>query len=263
MNDKKRPLLFDALNIDTLDKNQQIMINAIDAMLPQTQCGLCGYRDGCLPYAHAIITKNEQTNLCVPGGDETSANISRYLNRPIKKAMPSKWPIHPATARPTKMLAIINASDCIGCTKCILACPVDAIIGTGKHIHSIIPDLCTGCELCIAPCPVDCIELTAHPNQTLSSHNYRQQYHHHLWRMTKDIEHKPIVSHTQAILGNLNIQENPTIPNKDYTDKMVKLAKLRTQIKKLEKQLNICFNEQKSLELNKLKQELIDAENTL
>lgn len=83
MSKRTRPLLFDVLNICALDEAQQTMIDDIDAMLPQTQCGLCGYRDGCLPYAHAIVVNGEKTNLCVPGGDALSAAISHYLNRPV------------------------------------------------------------------------------------------------------------------------------------------------------------------------------------
>lgn len=256
MSKRTRPLLFDVLNIHTLDESTQAMIDDIDAMLPQTQCGLCGYRDGCLPYAHAIVVNNEKTNLCVPGGDALSAAISQYLNRPIYPAAPSKWEIDPITLRPTKMLAVIDESSCIGCTKCIPACPVDAIIGTAKHMHSIVPDLCTGCELCLAPCPVDCIDVTVHPNQALASEVYREQYHHHLHRMTAEIQHKPIVSHTQAVLGSLVEDAKPLNINKDTAEQAVKLAKLRTQIKKLEKQLSICFDEQKSIELHNLKQQL-------
>lgn len=261
MSKRTRPLLFDVLNICALDEAQQTMIDDIDAMLPQTQCGLCGYRDGCLPYAHAIVVNGEKTNLCVPGGDALSAAISHYLNRPVYRAAPSKWQIHPITLRPTKMLAVIDESACIGCTKCIPACPVDAIIGTAKHMHSIVPDLCTGCELCLAPCPVDCIHIITHPDQTQDSDTYREQYYHHLHRMAAEIQHKPIVSHTQAVLGSLSADTQPAI-NKDTASHAVKLAKLRTQIKKLEKQLAVGFDEQKSKTLEHIKQQLADAESS-
>lgn len=125
----------------------------IDAVLPQTQCGLCGY-GGCLPYAKAMVDGEASINLCPPGGVDTlhaladllHCDPSPYVAELTEKALPPR-------------VAIIREAECIGCTKCIQACPVDAIIGSAKLMHTVITDACTGCELCIPPCPVDCIDL--------------------------------------------------------------------------------------------------------
>ncbi len=129
------------------------LIQTIDALLPQTQCGKCGH-DGCQPYAEGIAA-GEAINKCPPGGQATVAALAELLERP---ALPL------AEAPVPTQLAVIREAECIGCTKCIQACPVDAIVGGAKYMHTVLPDLCTGCELCIPPCPVDCIELvTAAP----------------------------------------------------------------------------------------------------
>jgi len=125
------------------------VIDRIDALLPQTQCGQCGY-PGCRPYAEAIYNKNENINKCVPGGKVTIIALSELLGR---EAVP---PIKTQTV-PAK--AIIDESNCIGCTLCIKACPVDAIIGAPKYLHQVIASECTGCALCVAPCPVECIHM--------------------------------------------------------------------------------------------------------
>lgn len=140
-----------------LSDQQVSLIVQIDQLLPQTQCGLCGHRDGCLPYAKSI-SEGEAANKCVPGGQPVADALAQLLDRPRLIAESSVWDIQ-ADGRPQQMKAIIREDECIGCTKCISACPVDAIIGSGKLMHTILTDLCTGCELCIPPCPVDCIDL--------------------------------------------------------------------------------------------------------
>lgn len=251
------PLLFDPLAIETLTTDEQQKIWQIDAILPQTQCGLCGYREGCLPYAHAIITKGEQPNLCVPGGDDVARQIANMTNIPFAPAMPSKWATDPDTNRPVKMLAVIDEDACIGCTKCIPACPVDAIIGTAKHMHAIVPDLCTGCELCLPPCPVDCITLIPHNDNQISNNTYRQQYYAHLDRLARDVTdtQKPITSHTEAIISNAITAETVAI-SADVAQITVRQAKLRTQIKKLQKQLSLRDDPIKQAELGRLQEEL-------
>lgn len=126
------------------------IVEKIDAILPQSQCGQCGY-PGCKPYAEAIANGDVITK-CIPGGQPTVVKIAELLGVDV-----------PATdfeeSAPAAMVAFIDEEMCIGCTKCIQACPVDAIIGTNKAMHTIIPDLCTGCELCVAPCPTDCISM--------------------------------------------------------------------------------------------------------
>lgn len=172
------PVLFDELALDTLEAHTQALIAQIDACLPQTQCGLCDHPDGCLPYATAIVVANEPHNKCVPGGQPVTDAIAAILKKPTLPAAPSKWSTNPDTKRPTEVRAIIREEDCIGCTKCIPACPVDAIVGTGKHMHTIFTDLCTGCELCLPPCPVDCIDLV--PVSRTPSIEERQNEQQHL-----------------------------------------------------------------------------------
>jgi electron transport complex protein RnfB len=128
------------------------LADRIDALLPQTQCTQCGFA-GCRPYAEAIAEGRSDINHCPPGGAAGITALARLLGRPER-------PLDPANGveKPT-VLARIVEPECIGCTKCIQACPVDAIVGGAKLMHTVIADLCTGCELCLPPCPVDCIEL--------------------------------------------------------------------------------------------------------
>jgi electron transport complex protein RnfB len=140
------------------------LVQRIDALLPQTQCTKCGY-EGCSPYAHAIADGTADINQCPPGGDEAVAKLAVLLGRAPK-------PLNPANGayRPPQV-AVIDEEICIGCTKCIQACPVDAIVGASKYMHTVIASWCTGCELCIPPCPVDCIALepvAALPDANLS-----------------------------------------------------------------------------------------------
>lgn len=125
----------------------------IDAVLPQTQCGLCGH-GGCMPYAEAMVYENAEINLCPPGGVATMKKLGELLD---KDATPHIEDMQTKAKPP--LLAVIREAECIGCTKCIKVCPVDAIIGAAKSMHTVIADECTGCELCIPACPVDCIDL--------------------------------------------------------------------------------------------------------
>lgn len=126
------------------------LIQRIDALLPQTQCGKCGH-PGCKPYAEGIA-QGEAINKCPPGGQETIAGLAKLLNVAVLDLDTSRGDA-PA------QVAFIREAECIGCTKCIQACPVDAIVGAAKLMHTVIIDECTGCDLCVAPCPVDCIEM--------------------------------------------------------------------------------------------------------
>ena len=128
------------------------MVDAVDALLPQTQCGRCGY-DACLPYAQALVHGDADVNRCPPGGEVTVAALARILGRPVKALDPARGPAGP------RETAIIDESACIGCTMCIRACPVDAIIGARKWMHAVLESECTGCGLCVEPCPVDCIAM--------------------------------------------------------------------------------------------------------
>ena len=262
------PILFDTLNIETLPADMQAKIALIDACLPQTQCGLCEHPDGCLPYATAIVVDNEPYNKCVPGGQPVTDAIAQIVtldsDEKTLKAAPSQWPIDATSTRPTEVRAVIREDDCIGCTKCIPACPVDAIVGTGKHMHTIFTDLCTGCELCIAPCPVDCIDLVTIERELSISEreaeqeDLRQRYHTHLRRVTEQLadssNSRPVVSMVEAKLNNaasqsLNISEA-------QAKNTIAAAKLRSKIKKLEKQLNARPNESKQTDLDALQAEL-------
>ena len=133
--------------------NSIVSPEEIDEILPQTQCGLCGY-GGCMPYAEAIVFDQAQLNLCPPGGINTLQALGQLLNQDITPWLPEME----KKTKP-KTLAVIRETACIGCTKCIQACPVDAIVGSAKHMHTVITDACTGCDLCAPVCPVDCIPL--------------------------------------------------------------------------------------------------------
>jgi electron transport complex protein RnfB len=124
----------------------------IDALLPQTQCTRCGYA-ACSPYAAAIAAGEAQINQCPPGGKQTIDALAQLLNCPV---LPLN-PVHGIEAPP--QVAWIDESRCIGCARCLAPCPVDAIVGAQKYMHTVLADQCTGCELCILPCPVDCIEM--------------------------------------------------------------------------------------------------------
>jgi electron transport complex protein RnfB len=124
----------------------------IDRLLPQTQCTRCGY-PACLPYARAIAVGEAEINRCPPGGDAGIHALAELLGRDPKPLDPECGIETPAR------VALIREAECIGCTKCIQACPIDAIVGASKLMHVVLADICTGCELCIPPCPVDCIDL--------------------------------------------------------------------------------------------------------
>lgn len=124
----------------------------IDAVLPQTQCTRCGY-DGCKPYADAVAVGRADLNRCPPGGEAVIVELAALTGR-------ARQPLDPGCGEHGPLLlAVIDEAACIGCTLCIQACPVDAIIGAQKRMHAILPSLCSGCELCVAPCPVDCITM--------------------------------------------------------------------------------------------------------
>ncbi|HKK04462.1 MAG TPA: electron transport complex subunit RsxB [Gammaproteobacteria bacterium] len=128
------------------------VVDQIDAILPQTQCGQCGY-PGCRPYAEAIASGEADINQCPPGGEAGVQALADLLGRDPKPINPEHGEVKP------KMVAVIDEQLCIGCTLCIQACPVDAILGAAKHMHTVIEVECTGCELCVPPCPVDCIAM--------------------------------------------------------------------------------------------------------
>ncbi|WP_026375494.1 electron transport complex subunit RsxB [Aestuariibacter salexigens] len=144
------------------------LVNQIDDILPQTQCGQCGY-PGCRPYAQAIADGDE-INKCPPGGEATIKKLADLMGVEPK-------PLDAAHGEEdVKKVAFIREDECIGCTKCIQACPVDAILGAAKHMHTVMADECTGCDLCVEPCPVDCIDMVP-VTTTTASWRWRLQDH--------------------------------------------------------------------------------------
>lgn len=132
--------------------DSKTLADRIEDLLPQTQCTKCGY-NGCRPYAEAIAAGNANYNQCPPGGAEGIARLSSLLGKPVIPLNPVNGSEHP------RAVAFIDESLCIGCTLCMQACPVDAIVGAPKQMHTIIESQCTGCDLCVPPCPVDCIAM--------------------------------------------------------------------------------------------------------
>lgn len=141
-----------ALLAKRLPQNPESPVDRIDALLPQSQCGQCGF-PGCRPYAEAIAAGRAEIDQCAPGGDATVTALANLLGR-------STGGVDPAFGAPGEpQFARIDEDICIGCTLCIAACPVDAIVGAHRFAHTVVTDECTGCELCLPPCPVDCITL--------------------------------------------------------------------------------------------------------
>ena len=141
------------------------IVDQIDKFLPQTQCGQCGYH-GCRPYAQAI-NNGDAINKCPPGGQATIRALADLLNIEI-----TQLDAEHGEESNIKTVAFIREAECIGCTKCIQACPVDAILGAAKQMHTVIVDECTGCDLCVEPCPVDCIDMI--PVTSLNNWNWEQ-----------------------------------------------------------------------------------------
>jgi len=141
-------------NSARLRSDDASLVEQVDALLPQTQCAQCEF-PGCRPYAEAIAKGEADINRCPPGGDTVIQSLATLLGRetlPLDASLEAHKP---------PLVALIREPECIGCTLCIHACPVDAIVGASKKMHTVISAHCTGCELCLPPCPVDCIDLVA------------------------------------------------------------------------------------------------------
>jgi Na+-translocating ferredoxin:NAD+ oxidoreductase subunit B len=175
------------------------LAQSIDALLPQTQCTKCGYA-GCMPYAEAIAGGVAAINRCPPGGEAGIAALAKLLGRPI-------IPLDRSCGDPgPHVVAVIDEAACIGCAKCLKACPTDAIIGANKFMHAIIPELCTGCDLCIPPCPVDCISMVEDarfpraPDSSVS----RERFGFHNFRLAREQQEREafLAAKERAVLGH-------------------------------------------------------------
>lgn len=179
----------------TLASNMGDRVARIDALLPQTQCRRCGF-DGCRPYAEAIAQDRAPINRCPPGGDGVIAALADLL-----ETAPTALDSTCGTRQPRRVASIDNDA-CIGCTKCILACPVDAIVGGPKHQHHVLADRCTSCDLCLPPCPVDCITMIPLRQEWTDDDAQRGRRHHRarLARMARLA--RPAAGTVASILGN-------------------------------------------------------------
>lgn len=204
------------------------LIQRIDALLPQTQCGKCGH-PGCKPYAEGIA-QGEAINKCPPGGQETIVGLARLLNVPVLQVDTSR-------GEAPAQIAYIREAECIGCTKCIQACPVDAIVGAAKLMHTVIADECTGCDLCVAPCPVDCIEmrpslvggLAANERERhardLKRDRARRRYEQRNARLQREEEHK-LAERLARAKRATPVQAPQTDPHQAARDAAIKKAKI-------------------------------------
>jgi len=193
----------------------QPTVDEIDALLPQTQCTRCGYPD-CRSYAQAIAQGDSEINRCPPGGAEGVARLAALTRRPVLPLDESCGHEGP------RMLAVIDEDWCIGCTLCIKACPVDAIVGANKRMHTVVDPLCTGCELCIPVCPVDCISLVdATPGHTgwqawsaTQADEARERYAFHRLRVERDKRENDerLAAKAQRKLDNLAAESKLTDP---------------------------------------------------
>jgi len=164
--------------------NNGALAEKIDALLPQTQCTKCGY-SGCLPYARAIAAGAAEINQCPPGGAAGIGKLAALLGREARPLNPDYG------SEKTRAVALIDESNCIGCTLCIQVCPVDAIVGAPKLMHTVIAALCTGCDLCLPPCPVDCIAMVPLPQADAAwteamADAARARFQFREWRLARD-----------------------------------------------------------------------------
>ncbi|MFM2322849.1 MAG: putative NADH:ubiquinone oxidoreductase-subunit RnfB [Pseudomonadota bacterium] len=169
--------------LSSLTSDLKILSEQIDALLPQMHCGQCSYA-GCFPYAQAIAATTAEINRCPPGGAKTLKALANLLE---KDAEPFIAEIR--QQEKSAMTAFIRESECIGCTKCIQACPVDAILGAAKQLHTVLTKECTGCGLCLAPCPVDCIDMLVLDQPNYQAQRARQRFH----ARNKRLEKKPTI----------------------------------------------------------------------
>lgn len=197
----------------------------INAILPQTQCTRCGY-EACLPYAQAIATGNETINRCPPGGDKGIAALALLTGQAIQSLDPE------CGTDTTPTVAVIDEEHCIGCTLCIQACPVDAIVGANKLMHTVLSDYCTGCDLCLAPCPVDCIQMVETPRQWTDelAHQAKTRYEQRQQRlMNKHGETSGVAARVLANKPKVSTDANSTQHKKATIADVLAKARARRQ----------------------------------
>lgn len=182
------------------------LIESLEALLPQTQCGQCGY-DGCTPYAEALAARTASCDRCPPGGDAVAAALAWLLDAPTLRYDRARGEHLP------NQVAVVREAECIGCTKCIQACPIDAIVGAAERMHTTMQDACSGCALCVPVCPVDCIDLVllarsvyvpaADPVQV--AHAQRDR-HADRWRIRHDARARRLDAHKHQRQARLEAQ---------------------------------------------------------
>jgi len=188
-----------------------ITAKVIDALLPQTQCGECGF-PGCMPYAQALANGSAPIDRCPPGGLETLNALATLLN---VDATPYVTMAIEHTRAPA--LAVIREAECIGCTKCIQACPVDAIIGSGKLMHNILEHECTGCGLCVEPCPVDCIDIVQLPIPNYDPNLARDRFNARQVRLLREEQDKQqAYREKRRLVAQTEGQQQDTSAKQDY-----------------------------------------------
>lgn len=188
-----------------------ISAKSIDALLPQTQCGECGF-PGCMPYAQAIAAGLAPIDRCPPGGVATVSGLAELLQVDSKPYLASAL----SNTRPPT-LAVIREAECIGCTKCIQACPVDAIIGSAKMMHSVLKHDCTGCGLCVEPCPVDCIDLVEIPAPLYDKNRARELFKQREIRLLRDEQEKQQAYREKRMLAEQTMdQQKDKKAKQDY-----------------------------------------------
>jgi electron transport complex protein RnfB len=180
------------------------LADRIDALLPQTQCEQCGYH-GCRPYAEAIARGEAPIDQCPPGGAAGIAKLAALLDQPVLPLNPDHGIEKP------RMLARFVEADCIGCTKCIQACPVDAIVGAAKLMHTVIADDCTGCELCVAACPVDCIVLEPMPLAQAGDAAHADTAREHFQRREARLAREQAQREAELAARKVAVETNPVL----------------------------------------------------
>jgi electron transport complex protein RnfB len=216
------------------------LADQIEDLLPQTQCTKCGY-PACRPYAEAVASGAANYNQCPPGGAEGIARLAHLLGKPV-------IPLNPVNGiERARSVAVIDESLCIGCTLCIQACPVDAIVGAAKQMHTVVPSLCTGCDLCVAPCPVDCIAMVeVTPGRTgwdawsqQQADDARERHDFHIFRLRRDKEENDARLAAKAAAKLKQVEAEPSLnpeekAAQDRKKAIIQAAMERARLKKEE-----------------------------